>query len=192
MATQSPQRIEAQMEFPVGAPVAILRNFFELTPFGRANLEAALRVWSMTAKSMFVWQREAADFMCMRTDKVSDLGRRMADAQDMSEVLRLQADYVRSIAEDYVDGATQMLERNVETAKADLSQLRQTGERAAGELEERAQQTREIEQREHEAEQRAQERRPQRRQSDDREANESDERAGQAREAGKRAKESAA
>lgn len=137
---QQNQRIEWDAEFPVGAPMAIVHNALRLTSFGRANLEAAMWAFNAIAKNSLNWQRHAAEYTSQRLDKNTEFARNLMNAKDTSEVLRIQAEYLRDAANDWVQGTQQLMESTTQVSQEIMKPLKERAEEAADEVEKRAEQ----------------------------------------------------
>jgi Phasin protein len=130
--SQPDQRIEWNAEIPTGAPMAIAHDALRLTSFG---IEAGL--WTLTAfaKSSLAWQRKLTEFASMRLDKDTEAARQLAGARDTSEVLRVQAEYFRAAAADYIQGTQQLMECGAEVSREILTPLKEQADKVAKEAE---------------------------------------------------------
>jgi phasin family protein len=67
----------------------------------------------------------------MRLDKDTEAARQLAGARDTSELLRVQADYFRTAAADYVQGTQQLMECGAEVSREILTPLKEQADKAA-------------------------------------------------------------
>jgi phasin family protein len=125
-------------QFPIVAPVHFLNAAIQsFSPFGRSNLEAGISAFTSVAKTALAWQKEAADFAGTRLDRNIEFTRRVLEAREPVEVLRTQAEYLRTTADDYVHGTQRLFDRSVEASKEILEPV---GKRAEQVVEETARQ----------------------------------------------------
>jgi hypothetical protein len=142
MVDDNAQHIEWYAELPFGAPLAFAGNALQLTSFGRANFEAGMWAFTAYVKSALAWQREIAEFTSSQLDKTTDFGRRLIDAKHTSEAVKIQAEYLRRAANDYVEGALRLMERGAAASREIVTPLRERADEAAREVEERPEEVR--------------------------------------------------
>lgn len=140
MADQHGQGIHWAGEFPIASPLSFFRSAMQFSPFARSNLEAGMWAFTTYAKSALAVQQHAAEFASKRLDKDNDYGRRMLEAKDTSELLHTQAEYLRELASDYVEGAQRLMERSAEVSREVLTPLKERTEQATREVEQQIQQ----------------------------------------------------
>jgi hypothetical protein len=134
MAQETAERVEWTAQFPAGAPVAFAQNALQLA------FEASIRAFMAYTQSALAWQRRFAEFASMRVGKDADLGRRLTEAKDTSEILRIQAEYMRTVADDCIQGAQRLMECGTEVSREILTPLKERAEEATREVKKRAEQ----------------------------------------------------
>jgi Phasin protein len=125
------ERMEWRAEIPV-PPLAILRDPIGLTSFG---IEAGLCASTAFARSSLAWQRKLIEFASMRLDKNTEATRKLADAQDMSEVLRIQSEYFRTAVADYVQGTQELMGYGADVSREILTPLKDQADKIGKEAE---------------------------------------------------------
>jgi phasin family protein len=132
--SQNPERTPLNEQFPIVAPIhfvnAAIQNF---SPFGRSNLEAGISAFTAVAKTALAWQKEAAEFAFTHLDRNVEFTRRVLEAREPRELLRTQAEYLRTIADDYVHGTQRLVDRSVEASKEVLEPVGKRAEQVAEE-----------------------------------------------------------
>jgi phasin family protein len=123
--------MEWRAEIPV-PPLAILRDPLGLTSFG---IEAGLCALTAFTRSSLAWQRKLIEFASMRLDKNTEATRKLAGAKDTSELLRVQSEYFRTTAADYVQGTQELMEYGAEVSREILTPLKEQADKVASEAE---------------------------------------------------------
>ena len=135
MADQHGQGVYWTGEFPIASPLSFFRSALQFSPFARSNMEAGMWAFTAYAKSALAIQQHAAEFASKRLDKNNEFGRRMLDAKDTSQLLHAQAEYLREVAGDYVEGAQHLMERGAEVSREVLTPLKERAEQITREAE---------------------------------------------------------
>ena len=116
--------------YPVVSPLFFSR---QLQQFGRANLDAGVSAFTALARSVCEWQSEVAQFASKRLDRNADYARRLIEAKDTRESLSVQAEYLRTAAEDYAHGAQRLMECGVQASKEVMTPVEQRSREVATE-----------------------------------------------------------
>lgn len=98
-------------------PSALTQGARQFASLALANVEASGLFLNALTRTALGWQYEVVELAGSRLGEIHELGRKIAGARDASEVLKIEADYLRTMADDYVQCTRRLMDGSARLAE---------------------------------------------------------------------------
>jgi phasin family protein len=97
--------------------IGMVRNFDDMQKFGKDNMDAAMKSWNATSKSVQAIAVEMTNYTKKSFEEGSAAMEKLLGAKTLDKAIEVQSDYVKSAYEGFVAEATKLGELYADLAK---------------------------------------------------------------------------